>query len=98
MDEKYKTYMWRKAKKLYRTHFAPLLSLFFLLRCVLGTKNVAKWGRSFFCALRAQIETRFACELPRRVQKKKRFAHRIIYSYFHNFMFLKTLPHLGEIL
>ena len=44
------------------------------------------------------IKTRFACELTRCVRAKNRFAHGIFCSYFHNFMFLKILPPLAEIL
>ena len=44
MDEKNQTYIWRKVKKLYQTHFAPLL-FFFLFSCILWIKNVAKFGQ-----------------------------------------------------
>ena len=54
MDEKYKTYIWRKAKKLYLTQFAPLLSLFSYLAvlCIRNNKCEEIWsgggGQNFF--------------------------------------------------
>ena len=104
MDEKYQTNIWRKVKKLYQTHFAPLLSLFFLLSCVLGTKNVAKFGQGgeiFFCTLRTQIKTRFACELTRCARATNMICEWNFCSYFNNFLFLENLAHpppLAEVL
>ena len=74
MDKKYQIYIWRKAKKVYKTHFAPLLSLFFLLSCALGTKNVAKFGQGGG----GKVLLCLACELTRCVRAKKAWN-------FHNF-------------
>ena len=75
----------------------PPLSLSFLLSCVRNKKYGEIWsgggGQNFFGAKQsAQIKTRFACEL------KNNICAWNFCSYFHNFLFLKFLPPMAEIL
>ena len=62
-----------------------------------GGKKCLGWA-NFFCALRSQIKTCFACELTCCVLAKKKHLCMDFLFLFHNFMFLKILPPLAEIL